>query len=138
MFGQFSGLAVTDDGSQLYFSSSLQLIGSKNEVIHTRRFFAMLTARPGGPAFENAFRRSDGGGSFHLAAQVDKVATGAASGALTNFYSLSNPYVSGDGSVTGYVGTLGGLLGNLLLRCRAPARRRCNPPFRRRSLMHAR
>ena len=102
MFGQFSGLATTDDGSQLYFSSSLQLIGSKNENPYSKIFRYDAS---GGSGVRDAFRRSEGGGSFHLAAQVDKVANGAMTGILTNFYNLSNPYVSGDGSVTGYVGT---------------------------------
>jgi uncharacterized protein (TIGR03437 family) len=84
---QFSGLAVTDDGSQLYFSSSLQLAGTTNENTYSKIF------------------RYDGPG-IHLVAQVARV--GTAGGIMlpdSNPYNLTSAYVSGNGSVTGYVGT---------------------------------
>lgn len=102
MFGQFSGLAVTDDGTQVYFSSTLQLIGTKNENPYSKIFRFDGSGRPD---VRDPFHRPELGGDFHLVAQVDKVANGATTGVLTNFYNLSQAYVSGDGKITGYVGT---------------------------------
>ncbi len=84
---QFSGLASTDDGSQLYFSSPLQLAGTTNENTSSKIF------------------RYDSTG-IHFVAQMAKVAT--AGGYLlptSNPYNLTSAYVSGNGSVFGYVGT---------------------------------
>src|SRR5271165_3363580 len=84
---QLSGLAVTDDGSQLYFSSSLQLAGTTNENTYSKIF------------------RYDGTG-IHFVAQMARVAT--AGGIMlpnSNPYNLTAAYVSGNGSVPGYVGT---------------------------------
>jgi uncharacterized protein (TIGR03437 family) len=84
---QFSGLAVTDDGSQLYFSSSLQLAGTTDENTYSKIF------------------RYDGTG-IHFVAQMARVAT--AGGMMlpdSNPYNLTAAYVSGNGSVPGYVGT---------------------------------
>jgi hypothetical protein len=85
--GQFSGLAATDDGSQLYFSSSLQLAGTTNENTYSKIF------------------RDDSTG-IHFVAQMARVAT--ARGIMlpnSNPYNLTGAYVSGSGSVSGYVGT---------------------------------
>jgi uncharacterized protein (TIGR03437 family) len=88
---QFSGLAVTDDGSQLYFSSSLQLAGTTDENTYSKIF------------------RYDGTG-IHFVAQMARVAT-AGGGIVptmlptSNPYNLTSAYVSGNGSVPGYVGT---------------------------------
>jgi len=87
LFAQFSGLAVTDDGSQLYFSSSLQLAGTTDENTYSKIF------------------RYDGTG-IHFVAQMARVAT--AGGIMlpdSNPYNLTAAYVSGNGSVPGYVGT---------------------------------
>jgi hypothetical protein len=96
VLGQFSGLATTDDGSQLYFSSSLQLKGTENENPYPKIFRYNGNERPR--------VRDVGVEYFHLAAQVDKVANGATSGVVSNFYNLNSAYVSGDGTVTGYIG----------------------------------
>lgn len=86
LFGQFSGLATTDDGSQLYFSSVLQLSGTSNENTYAKIF------------------RYDASG-IHFVAQVDKIAIAPGPGTpSTNPYSLTSAYVSGTGSVFGYVG----------------------------------
>jgi uncharacterized protein (TIGR03437 family) len=74
-FGQFSGLATTNDGSKLYFSSLLQIVGSTNENSYEKIFYY-------------------DGANFHLFAQR--------SPSDTNFYHLEAPYVSGNGAVTGY------------------------------------
>jgi hypothetical protein len=85
--GQFSGLATTDDGSVLYFSSTLQLSGTTNENAAGKIF------------------RYDSTG-VHFVAQVMKVpAAGGIMLASTNPYNLTSAYVSGSGSVTGYIGT---------------------------------
>jgi hypothetical protein len=84
---QFSGLAVTDDGSQLYFSSPLQLAGTTDENTYSKIF------------------RYDASG-IHFVAQMARVAT--AGGIMlpdSNAYNLTAAYVSGNGSVPGYVGT---------------------------------
>lgn len=84
---QFSGLASTDDGSQLYFSSPLQLAGTTDENNYSKIF------------------RYDSMG-IHFVAQVARVATaGGYLLATSNPYNLTSAYVSGNGSVYGYVGT---------------------------------
>lgn len=84
---QFSGLAATDDGSQLYFSSSLQLAGTTNENTYSKIF------------------RYDGT-AIHFVAQMARVATAGGIGLPTsNAYNLTAAYVSGNGSVPGYVST---------------------------------
>jgi hypothetical protein len=83
---QFSRLATTDDGSQLYFSLSAQLRGTTNENEYRKIF------------------RYDSSG-LHFFAQKDRIAV--AGGIMTptsNPYSLTSAYVSGNGSVVGYVG----------------------------------
>jgi uncharacterized protein (TIGR03437 family) len=87
---QFSGLATTTDGSQLYFSSPMQLTGSADTSSYAKIF------------------RYDGT-DFYLYAQLAKVASTApppvAGPAITsNYYALTNPFVSGNGATTGYVG----------------------------------
>jgi uncharacterized protein (TIGR03437 family) len=87
---QFSGLATTDDGSQLYFSTPLQLAGTTDENTYSKIF------------------RYDGTG-IHLVAQVARVATaGGIDLPDSNAYNLTSAYVSGNGTVTGYVGTADG------------------------------
>src|ERR1700730_10139791 len=84
---QFSGLATTDDGSQLYFSSSLQLSGTANENPYSKIF------------------RYDATG-IHFVAQTARIATaGGLNLPTSNPYNLTAAYVSGNGRVTGYVGT---------------------------------
>jgi uncharacterized protein (TIGR03437 family) len=85
-FGQFTGLATTDDGKQFYFSTSLQLSGTTNENSYPKIF------------------RYDNNG-IRLVAQVDKVAIAPGIGTpSSNPYNLTSAYVSGNGSVFGYVG----------------------------------
>ncbi|MGA3186386.1 MAG: hypothetical protein ABSF22_04685 [Bryobacteraceae bacterium] len=55
---QFSGLATTNDGTQLYFSSSLQLSGTTDENPYSKIFLYNASG-------------------FHLAAQVHRIVTGA-------------------------------------------------------------
>ncbi len=87
---QFSGLATTKDGSQLYFSSPMQLTGSTDTSSNAKIF------------------RYDGT-NFFLYAQLARVAsTGpppvAGPTISSNYYTLGNPFVSGDGATTGFVG----------------------------------
>ena len=83
LFGQAT--AITDDGSQTYFVSSLVLRGST-----------------GGYATPKLFKYD--GTSFSLVVQIADViqANGVAS-----FWALLEPRLSGDGSVVGYVATQG-------------------------------
>jgi uncharacterized protein (TIGR03437 family) len=85
LFAQFSGLATTDDGSQLYFSTSLQLKGTTSENLYRKIF------------------RYDSSG-LHFVAQADRVAIANGYPRLTNPYNLVSGYISGNGSVVGYVG----------------------------------
>jgi uncharacterized protein (TIGR03437 family) len=73
--GQFTGLATNDSGSQLYFSSTFQLAGSTGENTYEKIFLY-------------------DGANFRLVAQR--------SPADSDYYHLEAPYVSGNGSVTGY------------------------------------
>ena len=84
-FAQFRGLSTTNDGSQLYFSSALQLNGSIGENSYAKIF------------------RYDSSG-LHFVAQADRVAVPNGYPRLSNPYNLSDSYISGNGSVTGYVG----------------------------------
>ena len=87
LLAQFSGLATTDDGSQLYFSSPLQLAGTTDENAYSKIF------------------RYDGTG-IHFVAQMARVATvGGIMLPTSNPYNLTAAYISGNGSVPGYVGT---------------------------------
>src|SRR5262249_28118939 len=79
-FGQFNALTATDDGSRLYFSSVLQLTGATDENSYEKIFVY------------------DGSG-FRLIAQGAKT-----DGSTSNYYHLVNPSVSGDGSITVWVG----------------------------------
>ena len=86
---QFSGLSTTTDGSQLYFSSPMQLTGSSDT--NSNKIF------------------SYDGMHFSLYAAVARVASTApppvAGPAITsNYYSLISPFVSGNDAITGYVG----------------------------------
>ncbi len=87
---QFSGLATTTDGSQLYFSSTMQLTGSADTSSNAKIF------------------RYDGT-NFYLYAALARVASTAPPPLAgptisSNYYSLGSPFVSGDGATTGYVG----------------------------------
>jgi uncharacterized protein (TIGR03437 family) len=87
---QFSGLATTTDGSQLYFSSPMQLTGSADTSSYPKIF------------------RYDGA-HFSLYATLAKVTSTApppqAGPTITsNYYALAYPFVSGNGATTGYVG----------------------------------
>ncbi len=85
-FGQFTGLATTDDGKQLYFSTSLQLGGTTDENQYAKIF------------------RYDSNG-IRFVAQADKVAIAPGIGTpSSNPYNLISAYVSGNGSVFGYLG----------------------------------
>jgi uncharacterized protein (TIGR03437 family) len=79
-FAQFPNLAATDTGDQLYFSSPLRQTGS-DQFPHPK-----------------LFRWSDAG--FALVAQRERQGPGPS----FNFYELSQPDVSGDGSVVTFVG----------------------------------
>jgi uncharacterized protein (TIGR03437 family) len=81
---QFSGLATTTDGSQLYFSSPLQLTGSADTSSYAKIF------------------RYDGT-NFYLYAHLAMVQSTGPS-ITSNYYSLTSPFVSGNGATTGYVG----------------------------------
>jgi uncharacterized protein (TIGR03437 family) len=85
LFAQFRGLSTTNDGSQLYFSSSLQLAGAPQENSYGKIF------------------RYDSAG-LHFVAQVDRVAVTGAYPRLSNPYNLVSGYISGRGSVVGHVG----------------------------------
>jgi uncharacterized protein (TIGR03437 family) len=78
-FCQFSTLTATDDGSRLYFSSTLQLTGTTDENNYEKIFVY-------------------DGTDFHLVAQTSKT-----DGSATNYYHLIAAYVSGDGSSFGWV-----------------------------------
>jgi uncharacterized protein (TIGR03437 family) len=82
---QFSGLSTTTDGSQLYFSSPMQLTGSADTSSNAKIF------------------RYDGT-NFSLYAELSRVASNAPS-ITSNYYALTRPFVSGNGATTGYVGT---------------------------------
>lgn len=81
-WGQFSDLASTDDGSQVYFSSALRLKGT-NQFLHSKIFRV-------------------GPGPVELVEQRERV------GVLlpTNAYWLHSPQVSGDGLLIAYTATL--------------------------------
>ncbi len=82
MLAQFSGLATTTDGSQLYFSSTLRLRGSTES---------------------NAPKIFRHGTTFDLVKEVlrdDSVPDNT-----SNFYELIEPQVSGDGKIVAYTST---------------------------------
>ncbi len=88
---QFYGLTTTDDGSQLYLSSTLQLAGSGDTLTSAKIF------------------RYDGT-KFTLFSELPRVVTNPAQPLATqyvvetNFYNLETPRVSGNGTTMGYVG----------------------------------
>jgi uncharacterized protein (TIGR03437 family) len=88
---QFSNFVTTKDGSQLYFSSTLQLTGSTD-----------ISADP------KIFRYD--GTHFYLYAHLAKISSNQPSKPgpqytiNSNYYSLKSPFASGSGAVTGYVG----------------------------------
>ena len=84
VLGQFYGLATTTDGSQLYFSSPLQLTGGADTSSYAKIF------------------RYDGT-NFYQYAQLARVASTGPS-ITSNYYSLTSPFVSGNGATTGYAG----------------------------------
>jgi len=79
MFGQFSGLSTTTDGSQLYFSSTLRLRGSDSS---------------------DAPKIFSHGATFRLVREVDR--DNSVPDHQTNYYMLVEPQVSGDGKVVAY------------------------------------
>jgi uncharacterized protein (TIGR03437 family) len=80
----FQGLSTTDDGSVLYFSTPDRIVGS-SQSFHPKIF------------------RWDAVNGFQLAA--DAADTGTSDGCTTsNFYQLSSPQVSGDGTILAYTG----------------------------------
>jgi len=88
---QFSSLATTTDGSQLYFSSTLQLTGSTDTSSNGKIF------------------RYDGT-HFYLYATLAKVVSTAPPPLFgptvsSNYYNLGTPSISGNGATTGYVGS---------------------------------
>ena len=81
----FQGLSTTGDGSVLYFSSPDRIAGS-GESLHSKIF------------------RWDATNGFQLVAEVAD--TGTSVGCTTaNFYQLSSPQVSADGTVLAYTGS---------------------------------
>jgi len=84
-FGQFNAMTTTDDGSHLYFSSTLQLTGSTDENSYEKIFVY-------------------DGATFRLFAQATKFEDGSNPPVTTNPYRLTAPYVSGNGQITGFVG----------------------------------
>jgi uncharacterized protein (TIGR03437 family) len=81
----FQGLSTTDDGSVLYFSTPDRVVGS-SQSFHSKIF------------------RWDAVNGFQLIADVAD--TGASYGCTTaNFYQLSSPQVSGDGTILAYTGS---------------------------------
>src|ERR1022692_2629537 len=83
ILAQFSGLATTTDGSQLYFSSTLRLRGSTESDA------------------PKIFRH---GASFSLVREV--LRDDSVPDQLSNYYMLIEPQVSGDGKVVAYTSTL--------------------------------
>src|SRR5579863_6639464 len=79
VFGQFTGLATTTDGSKLYFSSSLRLRGSNQE--DAPKIFSY-----------------DAG--FKLVREVDL--DNSIPENESNYYKLIEPQVSGDGKVVAF------------------------------------
>jgi uncharacterized protein (TIGR03437 family) len=90
-FAQFSNLVTTTDGSQLYFSSTLQLSGSSDTTSDPKIFW-----------YDGTKIRL----SAHLA-KVSSTPPNLKAGQVSidsNYYSLQSPFTSGNGSVTGFVG----------------------------------
>jgi uncharacterized protein (TIGR03437 family) len=83
VLAQFSGLATTTDGPQLYFSSTLRLRGSTESDA------------------PKIFRH---GASFSLVREV--LRDDSVPDQLSNYYMLIEPQVSGDGKVVAYTSTL--------------------------------
>ena len=83
LLAQFSGLATTTDGSQLYFSSTLRLRGSTESDA------------------PKIFRH---GATFDLVQEV--LRDDSIPDQLSNYYMLIEPQVSGDGKVVAYTSTL--------------------------------
>jgi uncharacterized protein (TIGR03437 family) len=82
MLAQFSGLATTTDGSQLYFSSTLRLRGS--------------TESDAPKIFQH-------GTNFSLFREV--LRDNSVPDNLSNYYELIEPQVSGDGAIVAYTST---------------------------------
>ncbi len=88
---QFSNLTTTNDGSRLYFSSTLQLTGSTDPTSN-RKIFVY------------------DGTSIRLFASIAKVSyalpppASTQSAIVSNYYDLRSPLLSGNGTETGYVG----------------------------------
>jgi uncharacterized protein (TIGR03437 family) len=82
VLAQFSGLATTTDGSQLYFSSTLRLHGSTESDA------------------PKIFRH---GTAFDLVAEV--LRDNSVPDITSNFYMLIEPQVSGDGKIVAYTST---------------------------------
>src|SRR5689334_21086112 len=82
---QLTGLDTTDDGGQLYFSSTLQLKGT--DQFQSAKIFRYV-------------------GRFELFREVKAQETFPSSG-MTNFYELTDPQVSGDSRVVAYTGRAG-------------------------------
>lgn len=80
-FCQYSGLAVTRDGSRVYFASTLRQRGT-DQFLHSKIFLL-----------------DDAG--VTLAAQRERIGV-----SLTNPYILTAPQISGDGAVVAYANTL--------------------------------
>lgn len=81
----FQGLSTTDNGSVLYFSTPDFIAGS-TQSYHSKIF------------------RWDSANGFQLVADVPD--TGTSDGCTTaNFYQLSSPQVSGDGTILAYMGS---------------------------------
>jgi uncharacterized protein (TIGR03437 family) len=85
LLSQYSGLATTDDGSQLYFSSPLRLRGSDE------------------PVFPKIFRYT---GQFELFRDTGSSASFPSLGYPFDIFQLTDPDVSGDGSVVAYTSHL--------------------------------